>query len=200
MALFDKKFANFFGLLEEEEYEEEAEYEQGITQQAVNSASVEFPRAVNENEPRRETRFSDNIERAVKDSQQIQGKRAQQMQQDASKVVAMSNGPRSNTGSGNSSKKVNAKNSGKITIVEPRTYSEAMSIAKKIIAGESVLVNFYLIDESQARRIVDFLTGTVYAQDGDIKRVGDEIFLCTPSEIEIDISVAQSLSETTFFD
>ncbi|BDP83659.1 hypothetical protein EfmAA610_08690 [Enterococcus faecium] len=54
-----------------------------------------------------------------------------------------------------------------------------MAIAKRIIAGEATLVNFHLVEEKQARRIVDFLTGTVYALDGDIKRVGDEIKICT---------------------
>lgn len=75
---------------------------------------------------------------------------------------------------------------GKITILEPRSYSEVMAMAKHILNGESVLINFQNVEEEQARRIVDFLTGTVYAQDGDIKRVGDEIFLCTPAHVEIE--------------
>ena len=89
---------------------------------------------------------------------------------------------------------------GKITVMEPRTYSEAMTIAKRIIAGEATLVNFHLVEEKQARRIVDFLTGTVYALDGDIKRVGDEIFLCTPTGMEIDSSTAQSFADVNMFD
>lgn len=89
--------------------------------------------------------------------------------------------------------------SNKIMIVEPKAYSEAMIIAKHVISGESVLVNFHLIDEPQARRIVDFLTGAVYAEDGDIKRVADEIFLCTPKGIEID-GTAQSLVDNKLFD
>lgn len=89
--------------------------------------------------------------------------------------------------------------SNKIMIVEPKAYSEAMVIAKHVISGESVLVNFHLIDEPQARRIVDFLTGAVYAEDGDIKRVADEIFLCTPKGIEID-GTAQSLVDNNLFD
>ncbi len=88
----------------------------------------------------------------------------------------------------------------KIVILEPRAYSEAMTIAKKVIAGEAVLVNFHLVEEKQARRIVDFLTGTVYALDGDIKRVGDEIFLCTPTGVEIDSSTAQSFADANIFD
>lgn len=87
----------------------------------------------------------------------------------------------------------------KITIIQPRVYSEAMTIAKHVMSGESVLVNFHLIEEYQARRIVDFLTGTVYAEDGDIKRVADEIFLCTPKGTEID-GTAQSLVDNNFFD
>ena len=89
---------------------------------------------------------------------------------------------------------------GKITVMEPRAYSEAMAIAKRIIAGEATLVNFHLVEEKQARRIVDFLTGTVYALDGDIKRVGDEIFLCTPTGMEIDSSTAQSFADANLFD
>jgi Uncharacterized protein conserved in bacteria len=90
-------------------------------------------------------------------------------------------------------------NNNKIRIIEPRVYSEAMNIAKYILANEAVLVNFHLVEEPQARRIVDFLTGTVYAMDGDIQRVGDEIFLCTPTSVEID-GAARSLVDEQMFD
>lgn len=83
--------------------------------------------------------------------------------------------------------------SAQITIVEPKVYSEALGIAKKIVANEAVIVNFTLIEEAQARRIVDFLTGTVYALGGDIQRIGSEIFLCTPINITIDGATAKSL-------
>ncbi|MFV0559640.1 MAG: cell division protein SepF [Enterococcus sp.] len=85
---------------------------------------------------------------------------------------------------------------GKIAIIEPRAYSETMAIAKKVIGGEAILVNFHLVDEAQAKRIIDFLTGTVYALDGDIKRVGDEIFLCTPAGLEIDSSNAENIAKS----
>lgn len=99
----------------------------------------------------------------------------------------------------NQPKQTQQHQSGKIMIIEPRAYAEAMTVAKYVIGGQSVLVNFRLIEETQARRIVDFLTGTVYAEDGDIKRVADEIFLCTPKEVEID-GTAQSLVESNLFD
>ena len=78
-------------------------------------------------------------------------------------------------------------------------FNEAMKIAKHIMNGESVLVNFHQIQEYQARRIVDFLTGTVYAENGDIKRVGNEIFLCTAQGVEID-GTAQSLMDANMLE
>ncbi|ALV20794.1 MAG: cell division protein SepF [Carnobacterium sp.] len=74
----------------------------------------------------------------------------------------------------------------KITIFEPRVYSEVQEIADVLLNNQSVVLNFVRMDENQAKRIVDFLTGTVYALDGDIQRIGDEIFLCTPHNVAID--------------
>ncbi|MCA9765842.1 MAG: cell division protein SepF [Carnobacterium sp.] len=74
----------------------------------------------------------------------------------------------------------------KITIVEPRVYSEVQEIADILLKEESVVLNFSRMDEEQAKRIVDFLTGTVYALGGDIQRIGNEIFLCTPESVSID--------------
>lgn len=115
-------------------------------------------------------------------------------QKETKKVVKMHDQP-----SQNRMNKVQAVDHSRIVIMEPRAYSEAMTIAKTILAGKPVLVNFHLIEEYQARRIVDFLTGTVYAEDGDIKRVADEIFLCTPKGIEID-GTAQSLASSHLFE
>lgn len=86
----------------------------------------------------------------------------------------------------------------KISILEPRTYTESKEIAKCIFRNEIVIVNFHLVDENQARRIVDFLTGTVYALDGDIQRLGGELFICTPPNTEIDSATAKSLLQTQF--
>lgn len=88
----------------------------------------------------------------------------------------------------------------KVSILEPRTYTESKNIAKCIFRNEVVIVNFHLVEEAQARRIVDFLTGCVYALDGDIQRLGAEIFICTPPNTEIDSATAKSLLSTQFND
>jgi len=84
-------------------------------------------------------------------------------------------------------------NTSHIAICEPRIYSDAKSIAKQITGGDAVIVNFARVDESQAQRIVDFLNGTAFAVGGEIKRIGEQIFLCTPHNFEVSGDVAANL-------
>ncbi|MGX7031424.1 cell division protein SepF [Vagococcus zengguangii] len=81
----------------------------------------------------------------------------------------------------------------KVTIFEPRTYAEVKKVASAFLKNEIVIVNFHLVDEEQAKRIVDFLTGVVFALDGDIQRLDNELFICTPTNLEVDSETAESL-------
>lgn len=87
----------------------------------------------------------------------------------------------------------------KIKIVEPRTYSEVRGIADLVLQNFTVLLNFRRIEKEQAKKILDFLMGTVYAIDGDIQRIGEEIFVCTPSNVEIDGTELDSMSSTEYY-
>ncbi len=87
----------------------------------------------------------------------------------------------------------------KITILEPRVYSEVQGIADILLKEESVVLNFVRMDEEQAKRIVDFLTGTVYALGGDIQRIGNEIFLCTPENVSIDGTLTDIMREKDLY-
>lgn len=79
---------------------------------------------------------------------------------------------------------VASKNS-KVVLVEPRVYAEAQDIAENIKNRRATIVNLQRIDRDQGVRIIDFLSGTVYALGGDIQRIGKGIFLCTPDNFEI---------------
>lgn len=81
---------------------------------------------------------------------------------------------------------------GKIIVVEPRVYSEVKDIADLLLSNQAVVLNFNRIEKGEAKKIVDFLMGTIYAIEGDMQRVGNEIFLCTPKNIEIDGVLDQS--------
>jgi len=47
----------------------------------------------------------------------------------------------------------------------------------------------------QAKRIVDFLSGTVYAIGGDIQRIGQNIFLCTPDNVDVSGSISEIMQQ-----
>ena len=82
-----------------------------------------------------------------------------------------------------------SKANSKIAIYQPRVYSDAKVIAKQLLNNKAVIVNFNNVNDEQSKRIVDFLTGTIFALNGEIKRVGEKIFLCTPPKFEIDGSI-----------
>ena len=94
------------------------------------------------------------------------------------KVVSMSTASEART-----------KANSKIAIYQPRVYSDAKVIAKQLLNNKAVIVNFTNVNDQQSKRIVDFLTGTIFALNGEIKRVGEKIFLCTPPKFEIDGSI-----------
>ncbi len=73
----------------------------------------------------------------------------------------------------------------KIILYEPNSYEESQTLADHLCSHRSIIVNLRNLDTSQARRIVDFLSGCVYALKGNIKKIGDGIFLCTPDNVDI---------------
>ena len=85
--------------------------------------------------------------------------------------------------------------SSKVVLFEPRAYSEAQEIADHLKSRKAVVVNLQRIAHDQAKRIVDFLSGTVYAIGGDIQRVGSNIFLCTPDNVDVSGSITGVLQD-----
>lgn len=75
--------------------------------------------------------------------------------------------------------------SSKVVLLEPRAYAEAQEVADHLKNHRAVVVNLQRIQHDQAKRIVDFLSGTVYAISGDIQKIGTDIFLCTPDNVDV---------------
>ncbi len=87
----------------------------------------------------------------------------------------------------------NSLKNSKVVIVEPRVYAEAQDIAEHLKNKRAIIVNLQRIDREQGVRIIDFLSGTVYALAGDIQRIGTDIFLCTPENVEVSGEVSNYL-------
>lgn len=74
----------------------------------------------------------------------------------------------------------------KMILFEPRAYSESQQIADYLKNNSAVVVKLQRVTPDQAKRIVDFLSGTLYAINGYMHKLGGGIFLCTPSNINIE--------------
>lgn len=73
----------------------------------------------------------------------------------------------------------------KMILLEPRAYSESQQIADHLKMRNTVVVNLKRVTSDQAKRIIDFLAGTIYAIGGDLQKIGGGIFLCTPNNISV---------------
>ena len=74
----------------------------------------------------------------------------------------------------------------RMMLLEPRAYSESQQIADYLKGRSAVVVNLKRVTPDQAKRIVDFLSGTLYAIGGDLQKLGGGIFLCTPNNVDVE--------------
>lgn len=92
---------------------------------------------------------------------------------------------------------LHAQKSSKLVLCEPRNYEETQAIADHLRSRKAILVNLQRVRPEQAMRIVDFLSGTVYALNGSISKVGPNIFVCTPDSVEIQGAITDMMNENT---
>jgi cell division inhibitor SepF len=85
--------------------------------------------------------------------------------------------------------------SSKVILCEPRNYEEAQQIADNIVNKRAVVINLQRVETYEAKRIIDFLSGTVYAVNGIIQRLGSQTFLCAPDNIDVSGSISESYEE-----
>lgn len=72
-----------------------------------------------------------------------------------------------------------------VVVVRPQSYEEVQGLADHLKGRRPVIVNLEETERTAAKRLVDFLSGTVYALNGKIQRIGPNIFLAVPSNFEV---------------
>ena len=77
------------------------------------------------------------------------------------------------------------KTGNKMILLEPRAYSESQQIADHLKNRNSVVVNLKRVTSDQAKRIIDFLSGCIYAIGGSMQKIGVGIYLCTPKNVNV---------------
>ena len=79
----------------------------------------------------------------------------------------------------------------KMVISQPTTFEQSDEICSFLKEKKSIIVNLEYVNKDVARRIVDFISGGVYALDGYIQKVSNSIFLVAPSNYEITNEMAR---------
>lgn len=72
-----------------------------------------------------------------------------------------------------------------VCVSEPRSYEESVSIVKQLKDKKTIILNLHLLDKDQAMRIVDFLCGATHALNGNQQKIGDSVFIFTPSNVAL---------------
>lgn len=76
----------------------------------------------------------------------------------------------------------------KVVVIEPKSFDDAQQVANCLREKRPVVINFENTIEEDAKRITDFISGTIYALNGEIKKVSNNVFFCAPSNVNISYS------------
>lgn len=86
----------------------------------------------------------------------------------------------------------------KVVVVEPTNYDEVQDICNNLKSKKPIIINFENIDKDVARRMVDFISGAVFALDGTIQKVSNGIVVVAPSNVDIMANLKNGIGKDDF--
>lgn len=87
----------------------------------------------------------------------------------------------------------------RVVVMEPNSFEEAQNIADQLKSRRPVIVNLENTEKMLAKRVVDFISGTTYALNGNMQKVGNGIFLFVPSNVDISGEMRDELKDKGWF-
>ena len=87
----------------------------------------------------------------------------------------------------------------RITTLHPSTYNEARTVGENYRDGTPVIMNLSEMDDADAKRLVDFAAGLIFATRGTIERVTNKVFLLSPPNVTVAAEDKQRIAEGGFF-
>lgn len=103
----------------------------------------------------------------------------------------MGSGSSGLSGSGFTGQVLNMNSSGSVSnkqevvLFRPNSFNDTSKAADDLRSRKAVIVNMENVDKAMARRVVDFLSGCVYALDGDVKKIAQSAYLFCPHNMDI---------------
>ena len=78
----------------------------------------------------------------------------------------------------------------RVVVIEPTTFDDSQKIADYLRGNQPVVVNFESTDNIVTKRMTDFISGTIYALQGSMKKIGRSILVCAPKNVDIDAGIS----------
>ena len=94
---------------------------------------------------------------------------------------------------------INATTSLQVVLVKPERFDDASAVADHLNARRTVVLNLESTNREASRRLVDFLSGVAYANNGQIKRVANNTFIITPYNVDIVGDILDELESSGVF-
>ena len=76
-----------------------------------------------------------------------------------------------------------------VKVMEPRSFEDAATIVQHLRNRKTIVLNLHLLDKEQSQRTIDFVCGAAHALDGKPQKVGDLVFVFTPSNVTLSVDV-----------
>ncbi|MFM8971125.1 MAG: cell division protein SepF [Actinomycetota bacterium] len=73
----------------------------------------------------------------------------------------------------------------RVHVMEPRGFNDAQEVGDRLKAGQPVILNLQGVDRDLQRRFIDFASGLAYALSGTMSKAAEQVFLLTPSDVEV---------------
>ena len=86
-----------------------------------------------------------------------------------------------------------------VHVVEPRIFDDAQDFADRYKSGVPVIINLRLTEQKHAPKILQFASGLVYGLNGKMQRVGEQVYLLTPFNMEVSADEKRRLAEHGLF-
>ncbi|MDY3225762.1 MAG: cell division protein SepF [Candidatus Faecousia sp.] len=168
MSLWDnvKKFAQPYADDDYDDYDEDDEYADDDYEQPAETSSRRAPRRAPAPAPAPEET----------DDQEDFGFTPVPSASSASSVSSGFNGQVLN---------MNSSNKQEVVLFRPGSFNDTSKAADDLRNHKAVIVNMENVDKAMARRVVDFLSGCVYALDGDVKKIAQSAYLFCPHNMDI---------------
>ncbi|MDQ3570128.1 MAG: cell division protein SepF [Actinomycetota bacterium] len=90
--------------------------------------------------------------------------------------------------------------SAKVHVVAPTSFPDAQEIGDLLRANQPVIVNLQGADRELGRRMIDFCSGVTYALAGSMEKAADQVFLLTPSDVEVSAEEKRRLQQSGLYD